>query len=518
MTDNQNVTNESILHSMEERLTRRLYNDQYNDKYHNEVVALEEFLCQSTGDTDSADAPGDSRGVGGAVPDAASVVTDNENFAHSNTDGKRKIASYMPEVSNTGISTYHHAEFPPFPRTEPLKSGHYDGGTENAFFSPCSPQWWKNINIIGEAKVRAQQQKRGMKEFIFLGGEKVLVHPRGKPVGNNKYEYMIEWGGYDLKIWDNPEKPPALGHVRVRYGAEVLAEYGWDESQQRLLDWLASLGFVPYSEFGEKLTRVDLNVCVPIAVSEFESLIQNGHAVSRVRKNVTWKDCLKAETYEIGKPSSVQMRIYDKGVELGNELDKNPRKHLLTIQRYIGADWINSGRPITRIEFSIGRVMMNCWGENNKPIHTLAEFRARERAIVELLTRRWFRILEHPKVRGHENTAKLHPHWETVDAEFQRCYDGSTAKLERVKKNVSVDLKRLKQMLRGIARKVGAHQHGAVKSLLEMRMVVSGIVRGLLTKEDLDVWNNIVAVYETQKCCKLGVDEGLDEFKLFESG
>ena len=354
-----------------------------------------------------------------------------------------------------------------------------------------------------------------MKEFISLGGENVLVHPRGKPVGIDKYEYMIEWGGYDVKIWDNPEKPPANGHVRVRYGADVLAEYGWDESQQRLLDWLASLGFVPYSEFGEKLTRVDLNVCVPIAVSELESLIQNGHAVSRVRKNVTWKDCLNAETYEIGQPSRVQMRIYDKKVELRNELDKNPRKHNLTIQRYIGTDWINSGRPITRIEFSIGRTTMNSWGEDNKPIYTLADFRARERAIVELLTRHWYRILEHPKVRGHENTAKLHPHWETVDAEFQRCYDGSTAKLEKVKKKVSVDPKRLKQMLRGIVIKVGAKQHGSVESLHEMRTVASRIVRALLTNEDIEVWNNIVAVFETQNCCKLGSDEGLEEFKQF---
>ena len=136
--------------------------------------------------------------------------------------------------------------------------------------------------------------------------------------------------------------------------------------------------------------------------------------------------------------------------------------------------------------------------------------------MVDLLTKKWFRILAEPKVRGHENTASMHAHWEVVRAEFLRCFDGSTVLLERVEKHVSVDMKRLGQQLAGIATKMVAFKYGNVESLTEFRLLASGMLRALLHKEHIEKLQNIVAAFETQTGGKLGITEGLDEFKAFE--
>ena len=396
------------------------------------------------------------------------MVSARHDFAYLDT--------YSPEVSNTGLSMYHTPEVPPFQSTQVntpplLPSGGYDGGTSNSFFGTWNPiKRSKAFKALDKGKRGAMHLKRGFQQFITLGGENVLVYPRGKNVGNNKYEYLIEWGGYDLKIWGNPDSNPVLGDVRVRYSAEVILEYGIDEAQRRLIDWLSTIGFTPYPDGGEKLSNVDINVCVPIPVSEFESLQRNGHCVTRTKKNVIFQNDNDAETCCRGDRTRTQIKIYDKRVE-SNDKSDNFRKTLLFVQRHIGDEWFNSDRPITRVEFSIGRDRLKEWKTPNsdRGINSLAEFRAMERNIVDVLTFQWFRILAKPKVRGHENTAELHPHWVTVRSEFLRCFDGSTAPLTKVKKTVSFDHKRLLQQYKGIARKLIGFKYGKPRSMFELR-------------------------------------------------
>jgi hypothetical protein len=57
-------------------------------------------------------------------------------------------------------------------------------------------------------------------------------------------------------------------------------------------------------------------------------------------------------------------------------------------------------------------------------IDTVQELREREAALVDWLTHRWFRILAEPSVRGHENTAALHPAWENVRKLFHEWFPG----------------------------------------------------------------------------------------------
>ena len=491
-----------------DRAVYLIENNHGGKRYDNEIEAMLEVghdphqWDTHTPDCVAADA---------ATQTAGMSPTGRENLTYLNIKaGGRDTGS--PEVSNTGLLKYRTAECESFPSTSPLRSGGYDGGTSNSFFGQCDSRWADTLKVLERGKMGAQHQKRGLKEIISLGGEDVIIHPRGKSVGNNHYQYCLEWGGYDLKIWGNLESKPSLGDVRVRYGAEPILEYGIDECQRRLLGWLSGLGFTPHSKFGERLSNVDVNVCVPISVGDFESLTRNGQCVTDVKKEGIWKSCGKVQTYSIGCRDRILLKIYDKKAELTSTCE-NVRKRELTILRYIGDEWFNSSRPVTRVEISIGRDALKGWG-----INSLAEFRARERDIVDLLTFNWFRILAKPKVRGHENTADLHPYWKTVRAEFLRCFDCSTAPLERVKKNVSVDMKRLRQQIAGCVLKVIAYKYGKVKTLSELRMLAAGIVRELLTHDDFEKLNNIVDVFEAQKNCKLGNVEVLDEFKRFAAG
>jgi hypothetical protein len=416
-------------------------------------------------------------------------------------------------VSNAGLLKYHPAEFSSFSSTSLLRSGCYDGDTKNSFFGCWDiPKRSATFNVLDDAQKRARQLKRGLKELIALGDvDNIIVNPSGKLVGNNKYKFFLQWGGNDFYIWGDPDKTPILGDVWIRYGAEPLYEYGIDETQRRALGWLSRIGFVPYPD-GERLSQVDFNICVPIPVNEFESLTRKelgDFLVIKAKKEGGWRNSRKIETYSIGSHKSVLMKIYDKGAELTSRCD-NFRKSTLFIQRCVGDDWFNSDLPITRVEFSVGRDWMNVYS-----IYSLADFRARERAIVDLLTFSWFRILAAPKVRGHENTAALHPHWLAVRQEFLRCYDGSTAPLTKVKKNVSIDLKRLGQQLLGIAIKMVAFKYGKAESDFVLRQRIYAIVRDLLKPEHREKLNNVVAAFESQKDCILGEDVGLEEFKQF---
>jgi hypothetical protein len=95
----------------------------------------------------------------------------------------------------------------------------------------------------------------------------------------------------------------------------------------------------------------------------------------------------------LGHTSKVQICIYDKGKELRSQ-KSNILKEAFFVERCIGEEWINSGRPITRVEIRLGREALKCLGVN-----TVSDLKGRERGIVDLLTRDWFRILENTRSR-----------------------------------------------------------------------------------------------------------------------
>ena len=93
---------------------------------------------------------------------------------------------------------------------------------------------------------------------------------------------------------------------------------------------------------------------------------------------------------------------------------------MLVIQHCIGDEWFNSDRPITRVEIRIGREALKCF-----QINSVEDLLKRERGLIDVLTRDWFRLLEKPKVRTKEYKMKMHPLWERVRALFFEYFTGS---------------------------------------------------------------------------------------------
>jgi hypothetical protein len=338
--------------------------------------------------------------------------------------------------------------------------GGYDGGIEVGFDGTWNPLKFPDLlETLESAKNRAAEVEKGPEGFIItLGGEEVLVMPTGGRAGGLLYKYRIMCRGVEILIHSNP--PQGRQPVRIRYLAESVQggrDRFFNTHNEFVLPFLKRLGLVIHTE---KLSRVDAQVMFDVDVKEIIRLCEDGHLTSKLRKgSIDFKNgfCWKKETLTLGSVSKVEVCIYDKGKELRAK-KKNIVKEADFISHCVGDEWINSGRPITRVEFRLGRDALKALGVN-----TVADLQERERAIFDLLTMDWFRILKDPKVRGHENTAALHPIWERVRMLFNVYFSGSaveTVEWQR-KDKTSCDSFALKRQAMGCLAKAFAYDFGS---------------------------------------------------------
>ena len=405
--------------SLRERMENGLAYLHYNDQYHGRHAGIYEFLSEMLADDileddgaspthgsvredmeqllwesapvviaqgqrqDSADAPGDSRGVGGSalppqlltggIPSTESLPTPQES------------PSEVPEFSHGG----------------------YDGGIEGGVDGTWNPL--KFSEVVGKleaAKELACEVQKGPEGIpIELAGEEVLVMPTGGKVGGLLYKYRFLCRGVEFLVHSNP--PPGRQPVRFRYLAEALIGNNlFAVHEQFVLPFLKRLGLTIHSD---KPSRIDMQIMIDVPVSEFCELFESGHVVTKLRKgsvDFSVGRNVNKETLTLGTTTKVQVCIYDKGKELRSK-KSSLVKETFFIERCVGDEWINSDRPITRVEIRLGREALKCLGVN-----TFSDLKEREHAIVNLITHDWFRILKNPKVRGHENTAEIHPIWE----------------------------------------------------------------------------------------------------------
>jgi hypothetical protein len=288
-------------------------------------------------------------------------------------------------------------------------------------------------------------------EILTLAGRKIVVNPGGARIGQVYYAYHISFEGYDVFIHrdltpknDNPQ-------IWVDYRAESILKYGsLYAAQDVLLDFLSSLGF---TKVGERPSRIDIQGMIDVPVREFVKLYLADHDVSKGRKFTingkkrAWGKVI--ETFKTGTDNRLELDIYDKKAEVRKKYnDETAAKYDKTIEN-IGKEWWESDRPVTRVEFRLGREALKAI-----EVESLKDFRKRERAIVEYLTHKWFRLLAKPKVRGTENEADIHPLWERVKNLFFEYFSGAEVpKVEWQKPTcVSVDCNaRIKQGLGNLA-------------------------------------------------------------------
>jgi len=337
----------------------------------------------------------------------------------------------------------------------------YDGGVLVGFEGTWNPHKFERlIETLEEAKERAgDAAKDGLEGFAMrLGGQDILVSPTGGKAGGSEakggviYKYRFFCQGVEFMIHSKPSKH--IQPIRVRYGAESVQGHRdkfFDIHFGFVIPFLKKLGFTVTED---KLSRVDMQCLIDVSVNEFVRLFRENHVVTKLRKKAEFGTMTRVETIEIGSLSNAQFCFYDKGREL-RQKKSNLIKEALFVRDCVGDEWYNSNRPITRVEIRLGRDCLKCLG-----VSSVSDLQKRERGIIELLTTEWLRILGKPKVRGHENTAAIHPIWKRVRNLFFAYFTGNEVEVEYKKhESLVCDPEALEKQALGCLSKALATRH-----------------------------------------------------------
>jgi hypothetical protein len=374
----------------------------------------------------------------------------------------QQLETLSPPITNRGVSKYK-AKTP-----TPLQHGGYDGGIEVGFEGHWNQDLFSELLIKLEA-AKNQAAEISQSVMVEIGGKPVLVEPTGANAGLH-YKYHFTLSNVKFFIHHNPPKNRQA--VRVRYGANVLIQHRLFDAHAAVLEFLSSLGFIVTEE---KISRVDMQVMIDCPLEKLVRPILSGHAVAKARRFHFHGQSKKIETYTLGQAGRLELCIYNKRTELEKSMVSDPTKAELTIRHGVGEEWFVSDRPITRIEFRLWRDVLR---EMN--INTVLDLQERETALADWLTSHWFRILSKQKVRGHENTASLHPLWIDVQKAFQEWFPGvgeENKPMEWSKREwVSCDPAALEKQTAGCLASDCALRFGVPVSIEETRKNVYSVV------------------------------------------
>ena len=404
-------------------------------------------------------------------------------------------------ITNRGASTYQSDSQTPL-KTRQL--GGYDGGAEVGFEGIWDSEKFPALLAkLEAAKQTAAETSRSCETSI--GGHPILVEPTGANIGMH-YRYLFTLDGVRFFIHHNP--PKNRQGVRIRYSADALIGRSLFALHRTVLEFLRELGFLITDE---KISRIDMQVLVECKVLDLIRPILDGHDVCKARNFTIHGKRKKPETYTVGSADSVQLCIYDKKAELKKEMVGDPVKFRLMIDHCIGEEWFFSNRPITRVEFRLRRDALR-----EMDIHTVQDLQERETALTEWLSDKWFRLLESPKVRGHENTAAVHPLWENVQQLFRQWFPGVVDDNKPVawrrSDSVSCDSTALTKQAVGCLAKVAALQYGAVQTVERVLELAHEIIRGY-GGVLCDKVVNCARRVEIRSGVRLGKDSVVDEVR-----
>ena len=516
MTNNhkqQNISYKELVGDMEDRFAYMLHNDMYNGTHAAEFVVLEEMLCDieyaadedtwqeqeasnkvlvdfsktlPSGESDRENGEGRMRRA------AAPLPVPTTSYSPSDCSDKLPIlTSIPPDVAPGLVNRGYPCNSSPMsaspgnaeiaPESSPkIQHGGSDGGVKNAFFGTWNtPDFVTLTGSLESAKTRAGRAQQcnpdaePEPEIITLAGRGVIVHPSGSRIGVY-YAYHISFEGYDVFIHHDENPKNDNPQIRVDYRAESVQKYGLYGAQAVLLDFLGQLGF---TKLEERLSCIPLQIMIDEPVSAFTKLYLGDHDVGKAcnfrinGKKKKWGK--QIETFETGDKERIHLSIYDKRSEITKKYNgETAVKYDKTIE-HIGKEWWDSNRPITRVEYTLGRAVLKALS-----INSLEDFQRRERAIVQYLTCNWFRLLKNPKVRGTENDAEIHPLWERVRLLFFQyfsCVEVPEVKWEKPAR-VSLDSERLGKQGMGCIKGVAAVGYGKQRTPASLRQVFHHIV------------------------------------------
>ncbi len=359
-----------------------------------------------------------SRQVGGVFEAIQGLMTSNEPKAHARNANARSATQpgegvdsvnvanldNNPPATNRGLVKYQCDEFPD-------GWGGYDGGVEASIKGEWEPARFVDFCQRLDAKKEASENNDVEGSFLEFGGFVWKVRAQGARNGFFVYKWVLESHGVKLYIHSNPKG--AIPPVRVRFGFECLARTYLFEAFDTLKDCLKCVGFTWESE---SLSRVDMQVLVPVALREFVDAMKN-RVVTRCRGKVDIHcnlTTLDVETVCF-KSGSMELCIYDKRAQVLQA----DALYFTTFHNYVirGAEM---PEYLTRVEFRFRRDALRRYG-----ITSLDDLKKSQRALVQVAGSDWFRILERDKVRGSEREIKSCPLWLYVMRAFAYYFDSN---------------------------------------------------------------------------------------------
>lgn len=341
--------------------------------------------------------------------------------------GPQAVPNTNPPLQLTGVyqSTSYTTENIPVNVSDgcPIPySGGFDGGTEISLYGDFYPDDnEKRVELFARldyCKKKSRQDKN--QAPINLDGRIWLVEPYG--VGSKsffgRFKYILKSGGVTLTINEEFQKDVPI--VRIIYGYDALFGKDLKTEHNELLRILKNIGLMINEE---KISRVDLQVTLNTPFKLVEYAYQNDCIISRVRK---WShyaenqnDTLNLGTIRGGQ--DLQICIYDKQAECQATGNMEKFENCL---RASGQETLD----LTRVEYRIRRRVLNAMR-----IDTVDDLYKALPDLIEFLTGAWFRILNEPKIRGHENEQELSGFWKMVQCAFRDVFcegkRGNSAKI-----------------------------------------------------------------------------------------
>lgn len=310
-----------------------------------------------------------------------------------------KFLLRRPPADNMGPVMYRGQSYP-------ARWGGYDGGVEASIYGTWG-DLFGNFSLALERAKTAADSGDFENMFVEFGGFVWKVSEKGANAGFFKYKWVVESHGVKVYIHSNPRGncPP----VRVRFGFECLARTNLFVAVETLKKALLDVSFD--WEY-ETLSRVDMQVLIPVDIYEFIEAMKGNCIVTRCRgKCEIVSDChsMRVQTITF-RSSSAELCIYDKKAHL----ESADSVYYTTFHRWILG--FSDPEFLTRVEFRFRRGMLRRYG-----ISSFDDLRRSQRALPQVFGRDWFRILSRDKVRGSENEISLAPIWQKTLDLFE-CY------------------------------------------------------------------------------------------------
>lgn len=327
-----------------------------------------------------------------AEPEKTLTEVHDEADASAVAEGPRECGE-AATAEGMGLSVTPHAlkpkpiQHPSSPSSwRPLLSG-FDT-LDLGFYVLWNDDWDRHAEQFRKGKVEAS----GTKGLLF-GEDQFLIWPSGKSGG---YSWHLE--GPDFHFYLSYYQAPHGDTPNVYVSPN--AKFLWTTP---LSDVIRSVERMIH-QFGGRVLKVKPSRCDFTA----DFLIPGGlslefiedHQVPSDGKNSQHKNGNKLETFYFGaKKSPIQLRIYDKGLEVQNEDGK---------KLWFRDIWkLESCDDVWRFEFQVRRAVLKQLG-----IDTVSDLQAKAGGAWEYLTGRWFSLRMRDSHKASRRTVL--PLWESV--------------------------------------------------------------------------------------------------------